>query len=425
MKPVSSRSAAPLPSLRVLLRTALALLLAILTGGGQPALAALPPDGSAAALPGASAGAIDGFARAIGPRAWRFPADFGAHPEFQNEWWYTTGNLETPDGRPFGYELTLFRQALPLAEPESESEPVGRQEGPSSAWRSSQIYSAHFSISDIQSDRFQHEERFSRGSLGLAGARGEPYEVWLNDWRLETDPDDASVVKLSATSPEMAIDLRLRQSRGPVLQGERGLSRKGPDPGNASYYYSQVQQPSEGTIRLGSRSWPVSGVSWTDHEFFTRSLGPGTVGWDWFALQFDDGSALMLSDTRGDDGTGGGSAWISGGRWIEGERETELTAQDIRLEVTDHWRSPRNGALYPAGWQLSVPRLDLTLRLRPLMADQELTTAAATYWEGALGVSGRRGERKLTGRGYGELTGYAGRIDASLAAAGDRDPSPS
>ena len=345
--------------------------------------------------------AVQGFARAFTPRQWRFPADFGAHPDHQTEWWYYTGNLETAAGRPFGYQFTIFRQALV---PEA---PTGRASGGGgSAWRTPQVYSAHFTVSDIAADSFLQDERFARGALGLAGAEADPYAVWLNDWRISAEGPDR--VRLQAATGAMAIDLTLRQSRPPVLQGQDGLSRKGPEAGNASHYYSLVQQPTEGTITVAGRDHAVHGVSWKDHEFSTSVLSPGTVGWDWFSAQFEDGAALMLYGLRKEDG---GKEPFSGGRWIDGEAELELGAEDFQLTVTNTWRSPRSGARYPASWHLTIPRLDLELAITPQMADQELSTTSATYWEGALRYGGHRGEQPLRGRGYGELTGYADRLD--------------
>ncbi|MCP9900093.1 hypothetical protein KBZ12_07125 [Cyanobium sp. Cruz CV13-4-11] len=346
--------------------------------------------------------AVQGFARAFTPRQWRFPADFGAHPDHQTEWWYYTGNLETEAGRAFGYQFTVFRQALVPEDPPALTSGDG-----GSHWRTPQVYSAHFTVSDIATDTFLQEERFARGALGLAGAEADPYAVWLNDWRISTEGPDR--VRLRAATDAMAIDLTLRQSRPPVLQGQDGLSRKGPEPGNASHYYSLVQQPTEGTITVAGRDHAVHGVSWKDHEFSTSVLSPGTVGWDWFSAQFENGSALMLYGLRREDGR---KEPFSGGRWIDADGEVELGADDYTLTVKRTWRSPHSGARYPAAWTLTIPRLDLELVITPQMADQELSTASATYWEGALGYRGHRGEQSLLGRGYGELTGYADRLDS-------------
>ncbi len=377
----------------------LALVAVLLLGLG---LAGPAPAGASSAIRWGGAPEPAGFVRAFTPRDWQFPADFGAHPEYRTEWWYYTGNLESDDGRPFGYQLTIFRQALV-----PEASPAQASRGGGSAWRTPQVYSAHFTVSDIATDTFLQEERFSRGALGLAGAEADPYAVWLNDWRISAEDPDR--VRLRAATDAMAIDLTLHQSRPPVLQGQDGLSRKGPEPGNASHYYSLVQQPTEGTITVAGRDHAVHGVSWKDHEFSTSVLSPGTVGWDWFSAQFEDGSALMLYGLRREDG---GKEPFSGGRWIDGDGEVELGAGDYDLTVTATWRSPRSGARYPAAWTLTIPRLDLELVITPQMADQELGTASATYWEGALGYRGHRGEEPLLGRGYGELTGYADRLDS-------------
>jgi predicted secreted hydrolase len=389
------------------LRTLLALVAVLLLG-----LAGAAPAGASSGIRWGEAPEPEGFVRAFSPRRWQFPADFGPHPEYRTEWWYYTGNLEGDDGRPFGYQLTFFRQALApdgsatSQAPAAPAEPGATATSAGSPWRTPQVFSAHFTVSDIAAGAFLEEERFARGALGLAGAEADPYAVWLNDWRISTEGPDR--VRLQAGTDAMAIDLSLTQSRPPVLQGQDGLSRKGPEPGNASHYYSLVQQPSEGTITVAGRTYAVRGVSWKDHEFSTSVLSPGTVGWDWFSAQFEDGSALMLYGLRREDG---GKEPFSGGRWIAGDEAVELGADDYVLTVKRTWRSPHSGATYPAAWTLTIPRLELELAITPQMADQELTTASATYWEGALRYGGHRGERPLRGRGYGELTGYVDRLD--------------
>lgn len=383
------------------LRTLLALMAVLLLGLAAPA-----PAAAASGIRWGEAPEPEGFVSALSPRHWQFPADFGPHPEYRTEWWYYTGNLEGDDGRPFGYQLTIFRQALAPDGSATPEAPESAGATAASPWRTPQIFSAHFSVSDIAAGSFLHQERFARGALSLAGAEADPYAVWLNDWRISAEGADA--VRLKAATVAMAIDLSLHQSRPPVLQGQDGLSRKGPEAGNASHYYSLVQQPTEGTVTVAGRTYPVHGVSWKDHEFSTSVLSPGTVGWDWFSAQFEDGSALMLYGLRRQDG---GKEPFSGGRWIAGDGAVELGADDYVLTVKRTWRSPHSGATYPAAWTLSIPRLDLELAISPQMADQELTTASATYWEGALRYEGRRGERPLRGRGYGELTGYVDRLD--------------
>ena len=353
------------------------------------------------------------FARATQPGQVKLPRDFGPHNDFQTEWWYYTGNLQAGDrknnDRPFGYQLTFFRSAVV---PESD-EAVNAADFQSN-WRGNQLYSAHFTLSDIQSDRFYPFERYSRGGNGLAGAQAEPYEVWLEDWSAtEVEPDQ---VRLQAKAEGVAIDLNLTQSLPPVLQGDRGLSQKGTEPGNASYYYSLVQQPTQGQIILADQQYDVTGVSWKDHEYSTSGLSQGTVGWDWFALQFDNGAALMLYNLRHEDGQ---AEPTSAGKFITADGSTQtLALGDWDLDVLKSWTSKDSGATYPAQWHLTLPKLGLDIQGKSQMADQELRTATATYWEGAVGFKGELQDQPVTAQGYVEMTGYADRLDSILGAKG-------
>ncbi|MFQ3616752.1 MAG: lipocalin-like domain-containing protein [Cyanobacteriota bacterium] len=342
------------------------------------------------------------YRQAIALPDWHFPDDFGPHNDYQTEWWYYTGNLETEDERPFGFQLTFFRQAI---------SPTTATESTSSAWRTNQIYSAHFTVSDIAGGGFYVDERFSRNAVGLAGAEAMPYRVWLNDWSAtELEPGR---VRLQAQSDEVAIDLTVQQTRPPVLQGDRGLSIKGMEPGNASYYYSLVQQPTTGTVTIQGKSFPVHGKTWKDHEYSTSALTAGTVGWDWFSIQLEDGSALMLYQLRHEDGT---PEVTSAGTFVSASGETtHLNHNDWTIRVLKTWKSPRSKAIYPAQWQIRIPKLDLVLEGRSLLADQELNTSTATYWEGATAFEGTRQDQPIQGTGYVELTGYATRLDSLLS----------
>lgn len=341
-----------------------------------------------------SAGDDAGYDRAVAPRDFVFPEDHGPHPGFRTEWWYFTGNLESPEGRRFGFQLTFFRNALAPEMPERGS-----------AWATRQAWLAHFALTDVAGERFSSFERWSRGALGLAGAEADPFRVWVKQWRAEAiDEEGAFPLRLAAEADGVALELTLQAGKPPVLQGERGLSRKGPEPGNASYYYSFTRMPAAGTVRLGGASFPVSGLAWMDREWSTSSLGEGQVGWDWFALQLDDGSELMLYRLRRADGT---ADPLSSGTLVEprGDSRT-LRARDFSLEDLEHWQSPKSGALYPAAWRIRVPSEDLELRVEPVQPDQELDVSFR-YWEGAVDVSGSRRGKPVAGRGYAELTGYA------------------
>ncbi len=334
------------------------------------------------------------FERAEGPAAFTFPKDFGPHEGFQTEWWYYTGNLATNDGQEFGFQLTFFRRAL-----------LGPGQGAerTSAWGTGQVYLAHFTLSEISRGRFHAFERFERGAAGLAGAQGEPrFSAWVDDWLVEQTGEKE--FRLHAAENGVQIDLNLRDLKGPVLQGDRGYSRKGPEPGNASYYISQTRLETTGTLSVGGRDYAVGGLSWMDHEYSTSALGDGLVGWDWFSLQLDDGSELMVYRLRKADGSPGE---YSQGTLIRPDGSVRpLTREDFSVEVNGTWQSPHSGGVYPAAWVVSVPDEGLTLRIRPKMADQELNLSFI-YWEGAVRVEGERNGAPLGGSGYVELTGYA------------------
>jgi predicted secreted hydrolase len=336
-----------------------------------------------------------GFAQALEPGAIEFPRDLGPHEEYQIEWWYYTGNLATAEGRPFGFQLTFFRNALTPASPEIPLE------GRPSPWRTNQVYLAHFALSDVANQQFYAFERFSRGAAGLAGAQAVPYRVWLDNWFAEEVAPGR--VRLLAQTEDVSLDLLLTESLPPVLHGDRGLSPKGPEPGNASYYYSIVQQQTAGVVTVGGQRLAVTGLSWKDHEYSTSALSPGAAGWDWFSLQLDNGMALMFFQIRRQDGT---LEPVSGGTFVYADGTTQhLTAADWRLEILDTWTSPTSGAVYPAGWRIHIPAVELELEGRPLMPNQELNVST-TYWEGAVRLNGTLAGEAVVAEGYIEMTGY-------------------
>ncbi len=365
----------------------------------------------ASLLPLLSEEDTEGYARATEPGAIEFPRDLGPHPDYQTEWWYYTGNLETADGRRFGYQLTFFRRAVGVDGPQTADDgpQAPTPQSPSSSWRPTQIYLAHFTISDIQVEQFYPAERFSRGTLGLAGAQAEPYRVWLEDWSAEEVGPGA--VRLTAHTDEVALDLLLEETLPPILHGDAGLSPKGPEEGNASYYYSIVQQETTGTIRVQDETFQVSGLSWKDHEYSTSALSPGAIGWDWFSLQLDNGAALMFFQIRREDGT---LQAESSGTFVYPDGRTEhVTLEMWNVDVTDTWTSPQNGAEYPAGWRIRIPELDLELEGQPLMANQELNVSTV-YWEGAVQFEGTWQGEAVQATGYIEMTGYAETMEGRI-----------
>jgi predicted secreted hydrolase len=339
-----------------------------------------------------SGGPVEGFARATAPRPIEFPRDHGPHPEYRTEWWYYTGNLRAADGRDVGFQLTFFRSALSPDAPARTS-----------AWAASQVYLAHFAVTDVRAGRFHAWSRAGRGALDLAGARAEPYRVWIDTWAAEAAGIASPSVRLRAAEDGVAIDLVLEPGKPPVLQGDAGLSRKGPEPGNASYYYSLTRMPARGTVELGGERLPVQGLAWMDHEWSTSALSPDLAGWDWFALQLDDGRDVMLYRLRRRDG--GASPWSAGSVVEANGQARTLAADDVRVEALGRWTSSRTGATYPAGWRIAWPAGDLVLELAPRLPDQELDVGFR-YWEGAVTLRGTARGRPVSGWGYVELVGY-------------------
>jgi predicted secreted hydrolase len=341
-----------------------------------------------------------GFRRADGPRNWKFPADFGPHPDYQTEWWYYTGNLESETGERFGYQLTFFRRALL-----PEQDRIKRD----SAWGTEQVYMAHFALSDVAANRHHAFERFTRGAIGLAGAQAEPYQVWLENWQVVQITKDQ--YHLTAQQGGIKIDLVLEDLKGPILQGKQGYSQKGPEAGNASYYYSQTRLQTSGTVKTANGSYTVTGLSWKDHEFSTSALSAGQIGWDWFSIQLNDGSELMVFQIRREDGS---IDPFSSGTWINPEGETTHLDQDqFQIQVQDTWRSPHTRAEYPSAWRVEIPSLGLGLEIAPYMNDQEMDVSY-TYWEGAVSIKGTAGEKPISGNGYVEMTGYAGSMEGEF-----------
>jgi predicted secreted hydrolase len=389
-----SAVSSPLRTLVSLLAAALALAVA---------LAPRPPaerSGAASAGPRLELGpgpSSEGFARATAPRPFVLPADHGPHLEYQTEWWYYTGNLSAADGRRFGFQLTFFRRGFA---------PGPSPEGAGLAAR--HVYFAHFAITDVAARRHVAAERFSRGAGSLAGATGGPFAVWLEDWRADALTRDGSAVRVVArdAASGLSLDLDLRATKPLVAHGDRGLSPKSDEPGNASYYVGYTRLSARGRIAPagGTAAVEVEGEAWFDHEWSTSALGASAVGWDWFSLQLDDGRELMHFQIRREDGS---LEPVSGGTLVERDGRTRrLAREDVSVDVLDHWKSPQTGTRYPSRWRVQVPSEALDLVVEPWLADQEMRTSFV-YWEGAVRLSGVSGGRRVQGQGYVEMTGYA------------------
>ncbi len=338
---------------------------------------------------------LEGWQRVEPGTALVFPRDHGSHPAQRTEWWYLTGHLSTEEGAVYGFQFTIFRQGI---DPSPPREGESRQ-------RAHHVFAGHLALADVTGARLLLAERVRRESP-LAGAATDDLDLHLEDWTLARASDGRVQLDAGDAAADIHLALKLDPTRPLVLHGDRGHSQKGPAPGNASMYTSWTRLAARGSLAIGGRKLDVHGQAWFDHEFGTSQLPAGTIGWDWFSVQLDDGRDLMLYRLRDERGE---PSEFSSGTLVDKEgRAIPLARSDFVIDALTSWRSPRTHASYPASWRVRVPAQDIDLQLVPLVPDCELDTTRSTgviYWEGPIRVEG-----SATGRGYAELTGYAGSL---------------
>jgi predicted secreted hydrolase len=325
------------------------------------------------------------FLKALPGYKYEFPRDHFSHPEFQTEWWYYTGNLTSSTGRPFGYELTFFRAAL---QPEMERKSV---------WTTRDAYMAHLALTDIEGKQFLHDERLNRPGPGLAGVDPAKQLIWNGNWSCHLTP---TAHHLKAYDEKFELDLTLTPAKPHVIHGTNGVSQKGPKPGQASHYISFPRLATRGQIKLNGQTHAVTGNTWMDHEYFSSELDQNLAGWDWFSIQLDNQTELMLYRLRQKDGR---PSPHSAGTFIDEKgNATHLTAGDIQLTPGRRYKN------YPIEWKLQIPRLNIELSATPRLDDQELTSKSKltpSYWEGSMRFTGTH-----QGLGYLEMTGYDDKV---------------
>ena len=343
------------------------------------------------AAAGASALALPFCANALPARRLAFPRDFGSHPERGTEWWYITGHVQA-QGRLLGFQLTFFRSRVPSTQKLR------------SALAARQLVFAHAALTDVAGKRQLHAQRSAREGMGLAHARESDTDVQLGNWWLRRAPSasgtaaQASRYEAHIAGDGFDLELQLQTTQPLLLQGSAGLSRKGPDEAQASYYYSQPQLSVMGHITLDGRKLAIdagaANRAWLDHEVSDALLHPEAEGWDWIGMNLDDGSAL----------------WAGGSWRAPGQTARIFGAEEVVFTPLRWWTSPGSRARYPVEWRVATPAGDW--KVEALLDAQELDSRASTgtiYWEGLCEL--REAESgQLRGRGYLEMTGYAQRL---------------
>ena len=334
---------------------------------------------------------------ALPGRKLSFPGDHYSHPDFKTEWWYYTGHLATESAKRYGYQVTFFRFGLRDRQNEMKQAPLF-----------SELYMAHFALSDLTLKKFIFRERINRGFGDSAGAATDRFLVWNGNWKVQGDGVNHAI---QVNDRGRQLSLKLRSLKGPILHGQNGLSQKGEGDGRASFYYSLTRMQTDGELTLNGKTEKVRGLTWMDHEFGSNQLSADQVGWDWFSIQLDNNSELMLYLMRRKDGS---IDPYSSGTLVGADGATKiLSNSDFHIQVVDRWKSPTSGATYPIKWKVTIPADSIELEILPGFPEQELITnrsTRVTYWEGAVGVRGTARGILVNGNGYVEMTGYAGKL---------------
>ncbi len=326
-------------------------------------------------------------ANALPLKTLAFPRDRGSHPDFRTEWWYITGQAMSGK-RVFGFQLTFFRSR------------VESTQAMTSKFAAKQLVFAHAAITDVDGKKLWHDQRISRDGFGVASTSETDMNIRLRDWSLESN---GAQYTANLASNDFAIRLKFSETQAVLLQGKQGLSRKGPDEKQASYYYSQPQLATTGSLQIKGQNFEVTGKAWLDHEWSQELLHTAATGWDWIGMNLDDGSALTafrLRDKAGDALWDGGSF-----RAPKGDVYV-FTRGEVIFKPTRLWKSPLTQTTYPVEWMVRTPADFYTVKA--VIDNQELDSRQSTgsiYWEGLSELIDSNGKR--VGSGYLEMTGYA------------------
>lgn len=344
------------------------------------------------------------FNKVVPGREFSFPRDHGEHPEFETEWWYYTGHLETNNNEMFGFQLTFFRVSL------------NKETSSNSKWHTNSIHLAHFALTDEVNKKFYHFEKTNRESFGLAGSSPDALNIWngskkndANKWQSFMEGEK---IFIDVKEDEIHLKLQVKPKKPLILQGDNGFSKKGADEGEASYYYSYTRLVGDGTLNLNDKDYKIKNASlWMDREFTSSKLAQATEGWDWFAIQLNDNTEIMVYQLR--DKKNNPNEFSSGTFVDTNGNKINLNHNDFKIEVLSYWKSKNTNIKYPSEWNIKIPKLNKSLNIKPVLPEQELTTERTTnvsYWEGRAKVYDNskpsEKENNQLGNAYVELVGY-------------------
>ena len=329
-------------------------------------------------------------ARALPAKALTFPRDYGSHPDFRTEWWYVTGHARSAQ-REFGFQVTFFRSK------------VDGTQGMTSKFAAKQLIFAHAAVTDVQGKKLLHDQRIAREGFEVATADAADTNVRLGEWSLKREAPGYGAL---LAGPDFKLALALTPTQPVLLQGDKGLSRKGPEEKQASYYYSEPHLTTEGIITLNGTEMAVRGTAWLDHEWSQELLHPLAVGWDWIGMNLFDGSALTAFQLRDKAGK---ALWDGGSFRAKGGSVHRFSIGEVIFSRQRSWKSVASQATYPVEWIVRTPADFYTVKavIDHLELDSRASTGAM-YWEGLSDLFDSNG--KHVGRGYLEMTGYASRL---------------
>ncbi len=306
-------------------------------------------------------------AKSAASKSISLPKDDAPH-QAEMEWWYYNGHLNAESGRQFSFHHTVFLRDNVVSHMISHISLNDHQTG--------KHYTAQRRTGGNTSINTEHRFEFKQGDWLMAGGNG-------ND-------------KLKVNTEDFSFDLDLTSTQAPVFHGEDGIITL--DVAGSSYYYSRTRMAISGTVTIGDTTERVTGVSWFDHQW--GDFAVGLLSWDWFSLQFEDGTDVMIYHLH--DKTN--RPILHTGSITKNGITEVLLDTDFTIAPGKEWTSSKTGITYPVEWAINIPKKNISITTQSIVDNSEFDARLTTYniyWEGAVNVQGSH-----TGQGFMELYGY-------------------